>query len=72
MKLFSLLTLLCATSVSANRYQCRCYKEGSYDQRSTKTACRKTPNAQMVGGHDCILPRQLPRPADFQRVSNNA
>ncbi|KAK2005971.1 hypothetical protein LZ32DRAFT_652039 [Colletotrichum eremochloae] len=61
MKLFSLLTLLCATSVSADYHQCRCTKGGIHNPKATQKACSAYPGARMVGGSDCRLPDRLPQ-----------
>ncbi|KAK2006274.1 hypothetical protein LZ32DRAFT_103234 [Colletotrichum eremochloae] len=77
MKLFSLLTLLCATSVHAGYYQCHCSGlSTATSQEATNKACnkmRKT-GAQLIrygNGYDCKLSYSHPNVQQFERVSNN-
>ncbi|KAK2021198.1 hypothetical protein LX32DRAFT_646649 [Colletotrichum zoysiae] len=55
MKLISLLTLLCATSVNAGWYQCHCAGH-RLAQQATNAACAKIPGGELIpfgNGHDC-------------------
>ncbi|KAK1978377.1 hypothetical protein LZ30DRAFT_729126 [Colletotrichum cereale] len=73
MKLFSLLTLLCATSVSAGYYQCHCSKgkQNENAHRATRSVCNQMKGAELIRvqqGYDCKLSYSHSYPNAFVRL----